>query len=269
MVLGSHAHALASADKIATLISSLAIERSPKVRVQAAVLIARTEDPRAVGALVTAASYDPDPLVRAVALNLLAANPGGDPTGRDARKAIRAAFDDRAPKVRRAARLALKALDRKVRTSAAAPVSAVASAPASARGGPLRIVVGRMGDRSGQASAPIRDRLRREILGNLRTTRRVQVAETADEGVAYVVDGTIRRLALSQGATDVELAAQVDLVLSKPPRGILMVASGEAVVLRPRHLYRAEHKGNLEEEALAHAARSAHENLAAFLARDL
>ena len=89
----------------------------------------------------------------------------------------------------------------------------------------MRIVVGRMGDRSGQASAPVRDRLRREVVGNLRTTRRVEVAEAAEDGAAYVVDGTIKRLALSQGATDVELAAQVDLVLSKPPRGILMVGA--------------------------------------------
>src|SRR5438045_7743784 len=63
---------LFAADAVARLVDALDSSRSFKVRVQAAVLLARLRDPRAAEALSRAAASDPVAIVRAVAVRHLA-----------------------------------------------------------------------------------------------------------------------------------------------------------------------------------------------------
>jgi hypothetical protein len=108
--------------------------------------------------------------------------------------------------------------------------------------------------------------MKSEIIGNLRREPHVSVAEGAAGPISYVVDGTIARLEHTTRGTDVESLCAVELVVSRPPRGIVLVASGEAAVQKPRTQFRPVLAEPMLFEALMHAVRSAHENLARFLA---
>lgn len=249
-----------AADAVDRLVAALGTSPSYKVRVQAAALLARIKEPRAFQALGRAATEDPHPLVRVTAIKLLGANPGGDMmSAQQARIAVGRALADRDPQVRKAAAAALAQLDR---SSAAAR----GGAPAGERRGAKTVAVGLMGDRTGRASKAFRDRMREEIRNLLGREPALQVADVAAPGVSFLVDGTIAKLDLVSGPTDVEAVCAVELVVSRPPRGIITVASGEAIVQKPRAQFRPQMRPHMEEEALQHAVRSAHENLARFLA---
>jgi hypothetical protein len=86
-----------------------------------------------------------------------------------------------------------------------------------------------------------------------------------DARPTYVVDGSIARLTHGTSGADVETACAVQLIISRPPRGIVMVVSGEASVLRPRTQFRPPMRDAMESEALEHAVASAHENVSRFL----
>jgi hypothetical protein len=126
------------------------------------------------------------------------------------------------------------------------------------------VAIGVIGDRTGRASAALRERMRAEMRALLSRQSRIQLSD-GTAGVTFLVDGTISRLSLSQGGPDVEATCAVELVVSRPPRGIVTVASGEAIVQKPRAHYRAILRDKMEVEAMENAVRSAHENLATFL----
>jgi hypothetical protein len=245
--------ARARGDTVTRLLADLERARSYKVRVGAAVTLARTGDARVVPALGRAAQRDIEPIVRLTAVRLLASNPGGDPTGHEARRALNAAAADRAPEVRRAAVEALAALD-----------ASVAHAARARR--EFAIAIRSVGDRTGRASRAVRDRMKTELVTVLRGSRDVRVADQVAPGEGFVVDGTVAKLDHAQGKLDVETTCGIELVVSRPPRGIVLVATGEATVQRPRIYFRPDQRGGMEEEAVRHAVRSAHENLARFLA---
>src|SRR5262249_16251534 len=146
----------------ARLSENLAGARSYKVRIHAAYLIARTKDPRALQALARAATSDPEALVRAFALRLLAKNPGGDPHPKVARAACQQARSDPSPSVRRQAASSLADLNRLA--AAPRPQAGVMGGP---RRGPMAIAVGKMADRTGMASPEFRAHMRSEIIGQL------------------------------------------------------------------------------------------------------
>lgn len=255
----------ASSETIAKLSENLAAARSYKVRIHAAYLIARTRDPRALELLARAASSDPEPLVRSFALRLLGKNPGRDPEATVARAACLKARSDPAGVVRKQAQSSLADLNRMkamMRPAAAAPAPG-ASGP---RTRPMAIAVGRMADRTGQASAEFRAFMRSEIIGQLQKEPNIRVADPSESDLTFVVDGTIRRLELATGADGVESTCAIELIISRPTRGLVLVASGEAIVQKPRVQYRAHHRAHMESEALTHAVQSAHENLSKFLA---
>jgi HEAT repeat protein len=246
---------LLAADQIARLAAELGGSRSFKVRVQAAVLLARFRDPRAVEALTRAAASDPMPIVRAVALRQLAKSALADRAPLlTARQALNRALGDAEAMVRRAATSSLAELDRAGR-GAGRP---------QPRGGPPTVAVGAIGDRTGRASAALRERMRLEMRTLLSRQSRIQLID-GTSGVSFLVDGTISRLGLSQGGPDVEAVCAVELVVSRPPRGIVTVASGEAIGQKPRSHYHAVLRDKMEQEAMENAVRSAHENLARFL----
>jgi HEAT repeat protein len=247
-------------DPVGKLVDTLGGAESYKVRLQAAAVLARMSDPRVVGALGRAALGDPQPLVRAFSLKLLGGNPGGDATDDRARAVILRAANDRSPAVRAAAEQALAAL-----SGRSAPRGTTRAPGKGARR--TIVAVGTMGDRTGKASRALRDRMRVEVGRGLLAEPGVEVAGAAtDPGVSYVVDGAIRRLELGGTAKESEAACAVELVVSRPPRGIVLTASGDATVQRPRRLTAAADLDRLQIEALQHAVRGAHETLAKFLA---
>lgn len=247
-------------DAVARLADNLVTGHSYKVRLQAAALLAGTRDARALAALGRAAEADPEPLVRSFVVELLAKNPGGDPGGVQARAVLLRARSDESMLVRRRATAALAALDSLTASGGHRAVS-LRRGP-----GPMAVAVGNMGDRTGLATAAFRARMRVAVISQLQREPNVRVADVSDQGLAYVVDGTIRKLELASGRDDVETTCAVELVISQPPRGLVLVASGEATVQKPKAQFRAQQRPLLEAEALEHAVKSAHENLSRFLA---
>ncbi len=249
---------LRALDIVSRLTETLTEAKSVKVRVQAVALLARAKAPAAFAAIGRAALWDPEPLVRGFALRLLAKNPGGDARGEQARAILLRARSDRAIAVRQQAAASQLELDR-LFPAADASRHAV-------RTGPFAVAVGNMGDRSGRASAAIRAQMRSELISQLRSDSNIRVADVGDPLVAYIVDGTIRRLEMATGSVDVETTCAVELLVSRPPRGLVLVASGEATVQKPRTQFRVTQQPGIEGEALQHAVKSAHENLSRFLA---
>ena len=143
----------------------------------------------------------------------------------------------------------------------AVPGSPLSPAPAS----PPTIAVGQM---SGPVPADVRELMRNEVRGQLRRYGRVSLVDGEGAATAiYVVDGRISRLDVSHRRSEAEATAHVELVLSRPPRGILMVAQGEAVVQKHHRYLHARTRDEMLTEAVEHAVGTAHENLVAFLAR--
>lgn len=248
-------------EAVGKLVDLLANAPSYKVRIEAAALLARVREPRAYQALGRAAVADREPSVRIVALKLLARNPGGDATSaQQARQAIGRALGDGDRHVRSQAVASLAQLDR-----SSAPTGQGATHPG--RHGPLVVAVGNIGDRTGHAPRNMRDKMKVEIRNLLARQSAIKVADvTATPGVSFIVDGTIRKLDTAATGPDMEATCAVELVVSRPPRGIVTVASGEAVVQKPRRQFLPQHRPQMEEEAMANAVRSAHDSLAQFLA---
>ena len=252
-----------SADAVEKLVQEINGSESFKVRVSAAALLARLKDARAFQALGRAAVSDPHPLVRMTAIRMLSKNPGGTSvSAQQARLALGRAQHDRDPTVRRQATVAMAELERGLAAAVVRSTPVGRAGP----GGAMEVVIGSMGDRTGHASKAFRERMRAEIRILLGREPSVRLAYAVGPGSAFLVDGTIAKLSFATAATDVEAACGVELVVSRPPRGIVTVATGEAVVQKPRNIYRPQMREQLEAEALEHAVRSAHENLSRFLA---
>lgn len=260
------APAPARADDVDDVIANLSGSRSLKVRAQAVAVLARLGDPRAFQAVGRAAVADPDPTVRIAAVRLLGKRGAANlQRAQQARLALTRALDDRDPKVRKQARAALAALDRATRR--AAPPGPVAETPAAvSTSGPIVVAVGRMGDRTGRASQAQREQLRLTLRRLLQRLPHVSVTDVAGPSTHFVVDGTIGKLVFHPRTLDVEVECAVELLVSQPPRGIVTIASGEAVVMKPRRQFRDELLPRLEDEAMESAVAGAHQNLAVFLA---
>ena len=248
-----------AADEVARVIESLRRARSFKVRVQAATVLARMKDRRVVPELGRAATSDRHFTVRMVALGLLARAPGRGVDPDTVRALIRRGLQDRRSEVRAHAARSLRELERNL----AGPAPTAPSKPRQ-----LVVAVGAVADRTGRASPELKARMRRALILNLRGERQLMVQEVINPQVeaSYVVDGSISRLDHNLSGMEIASTCAVQLVISRPPRGIVMVASGEASVLKPRSQFRASLRGAMESEALEHAVKVAHENLARFLA---
>jgi hypothetical protein len=258
-----------AADQVAKLMETLAGSTSFKIRLQAAAVLAKLKDPRVAGAIARTATQDPSPLVRAFAARLLGKNPGGDVTAERARIGVARALRDPDPRVRTAAAAAMAELTRSQPRAAAAGSAEVAATPSALRGAAARritVAVRDMGDVTGRAPALLKQRMRAAMLTRLGREPGVNVSAPEAPDVSYVVDGAIRKIDFTNRGEDVETLCAVELIVSRPPRGIVLVAQGEAAVQRPRRLFKPEQRSGLEAEALEHAVQSAHENLAHFLA---
>ena len=196
--------------------------------------------------------------VRLYALRTLVKLTQDDPANERTRAVLQRAQRDRRSEIRReAARLLAELTTRQN----------AARAQAQADTGPLVVAVGAISDQTGRARPQLRLLMRNALIGNLRGVRRLSVVSSLaiDARPSYVVDGSIARLTHGNSGTDVETNCAVQLVISRPPRGIVMVVSGEASVLRPRTQFRPPMRDAMESEALEHAVASAHENVSRFL----
>ena len=202
--------------------------RSEKVRVQAALVLARARDPRATPYLIRALA-DSSPTVRAMAAKAL-----GDIGDDSARVPLEVAVAEPNALVRRHAAAALEALaDR--RASAA-------------------IAVKPMGDKSRKASVKLLERMRGFVTAELRGFGKHGPGP-------YTVDGSIKTLSISGRSDLIEVRCGVELVLSTGGNAIVMMSSGEAVVQRQRRQFRPAIQPTMEMEALEHAVRGASEEL--------
>jgi hypothetical protein len=247
-----------AADEVGRLIDVLGEARSFKVRVQAITVLARLRDSRIAPALGRSALSDRHNYVRLYALRTLVKVTRDEPVNERTRSVLQRAQRDRRSEVRReAARLMAELTSR----------DSAARAAASPAPGPLVVAVGAISDQTGRARPQLRLQMRNALIGNLRGVRQLSVVSSLaiDSRPTYVVDGSIARLTHGQSGTDIETSCAVQLVISRPPRGIVMVVSGEAAVLRPRTQYRPPMRDAMESEALEHAVASAHENISRFL----
>ncbi len=242
-----------AADDNAKVIENLRAGRTFKIRIQAASVLARLDDRRVVPELGRAATQDRNAGVRVYVLRLLGKGVGRQEDDGAAREAIRRALSDRKADVRAQAQRSLAELERRIASDRAA---------ARPRGGPIAVALRGLGDKSGRASAATKAALRSAILRHLGGTRGVRISEGV---VDYAIDASIARLVTAGVGTELELTCAVELVVSRPPRGIVLVASGEATVIESRTA-RPARRAAMETDAINHAVASAHENLARFFA---
>jgi hypothetical protein len=247
-----------AADEVGRLLVVLGDARSFKVRVQAITVLSRLRDSRIAPALGRSATSDRHNYVRLYALRTLAKYTRDDPADERTRGVLQRAQRDRRSEIRREATRLLADMS----TRASAARAQAATAP-----GPLVVAVGAISDQTGRARSQLRLLMRNALIVNLRAVRQVSVVNSLaiDARPTYVVDGSIARLTHGTSGTDVETNCAVQLVISRPPRGIVMVVSGEASVLRPRAQFRPLMRDAMESEALEHAVASAHENVSRFL----
>jgi hypothetical protein len=228
--------------------ATLSGARNEKVRVQAALVLGRLGDPRAVPALIRALR-DRSPLVRAVAAEVL-----GHLGAESARTALEAATRDESPYVRRHAAQALRQVDRGVRSEPRTHPPAEPESLPRPRSPILEIH--QMGDRTHRASPALRERMRRAV------TAELAAVPPQPHQDRFMVDGAIRAIEITQRSLDVEVKCDVQLILSTwPGHSILLMSSGEATVQRPRARFRSGMLAEMQNDAVQHAVRGAAEAL--------
>ncbi|HEX2657098.1 MAG TPA: HEAT repeat domain-containing protein, partial [Polyangia bacterium] len=216
-------------DDLSEASGALASSPSEKVRVQAALVLGKKRDPRATPFLIRALG-DRSPAVRAMSAKSLAEI--GDLA---ARAPLESAKNDPNALVRRC----------------------VADALASLTAGidDTTIQVKAMGDRTNKAPAQLRAQMRDVAAGE------VQGFGLHAPG-GFTLDGAIKEFATTTRAELIEVKVGVELVLSTGhPRAVMLMATGEAAVQKPKRQYRPAMQPGMEREALEHAVRGASEEL--------
>jgi HEAT repeat protein len=212
-------------DDLSEASGALASSPSEKVRVQAALVLGKKRDPRATPFLIRALG-DRSPAVRAMSAKALAEI--GDLA---ARAPLESAKNDPNPLVRRC----------------------VADALASLTAGidDTTIQVKAMGDRTNRAPLQLRAQMRQVVTGEMQG-----LGLHAPGG--FSLDGAIKEFVTSTRADLIEVKVGVELILSTGhPRAVLLMATGEAAVQKPKRQYRPAMQQGMEQEALEHAVRGA------------
>jgi hypothetical protein len=251
----------ARSKQIETLSQALLRDPSYKVRLQAAVVLARVGNARAVPALIQGLA-DPVAAVRAMSAQAL-----GSIGVTSARAALeRSSREDGDPFVRERARDAL----RRMLGTPAPTASAGAASSAGDRGRPspsdptrTLLAVGAMGNKSQRGARTLLHRMRDFVRREVDATPGVGVAR--DEEAArrrFTLEGSITELARHDSPHWIEISCEVSLILSSYPSGsIVAMTSGGASVQHPRDKWRPSLEPSLEESAVENAVKAAHQDL--------
>lgn len=248
------AAAPARADKVDDLARTLASDPSYKVRVQAALVLGKLGDKRAVPALVKALK-DSNATVRAVSCGAL-----GKLGDSSAINPLKEAAKDGESMVRQAAEKALQQLDQ-------------APPPTTTKAAKFYINIGGVANKAKlggpEASKLVRDVLIRELSGTKNVT--VTWAGGAPDAAAlrkkkmtgYYLDGSIIRLSTSTSGNSAEISCDLKMFIATyPAKSMIMFTSGGAAV-QTGSSARAEEAGR--RDCLEAAAQAVHQNVVTFL----
>jgi hypothetical protein len=236
---------VARADRVDDLCRVLVGDPSWRVRVQAAAVLRRMHEPRAMPSLLRALD-DPSESVRGVAAEVL-----GELDDARAVDALERVRRDRSAFVRQKAADALARLQRPPST-------------APSRGGPVKVFVGGVGSKARHLPASLTIRLRELVTRELERTPGLTLEGQPLSG--FLIDSAITEM--SQRTTDdwVEISCEVSLIVGRlPSKAMVMMTSGGATVQAPKLGFRPERALELQTDALEGAVHGAHENLLAFL----
>lgn len=210
----------AFADRVDDLARSLLQDPSYKVRVQAALVLGKLADARAVPALIQALK-DPDESVRGVAATSL-----GKVGDSSATSALQAATRDPSDFVKNQAKASLEKL-----ASAGTPTPV-----AEAKGARYFIAIGFAQGKSPEGLKLVRDSLTRELRKLPGVTLDVAGSESPSTTVlqqkkldGYIVDGSIQRLSVSQSGGSATIDCDVKaFVATYPQKSIKVMTSAGA-----------------------------------------
>jgi hypothetical protein len=244
----------ARADRVDDLCRSLTTDSSWRVRLQAAVVLGKLHDARAVPSLMRALS-DENETVRGLSAQVLGDLGDGQATAalQRARKSDSSAF------VRDKAQAALTKLH-----PDSMALGRSSSSPASSPSA-LHVEVGGIGMKSRtQASGELTARLREYILRELARTPGLTLEGKPLSG--FLIDSSITNVSRKQTDQWIEITCEVSFVVGRlPSKAMVMMTSGGATVQAPRMGLRPDREKALQFDALEGAVQGAHQNLLAYL----
>lgn len=213
------------ADRVDDLARSLLQDPSYKVRVQAALVLGKLADPRAVPALIQALK-DPDESVRGVAATSL-----GKVGDKSATSALTALLRDPSDFVKNQAKASIDKL------AAAGPTTAPVATPSSSAR--FFIAVGFAQGKSPEGLKLVRDSLQRElrklpgvtldVAGSDAPTTTVLSQKKLD---GYIIDGSIQRLAVSQAGGQATIDCDVKAYVATYPQKAIKVMTSAGASLQ-------------------------------------
>jgi hypothetical protein len=241
----------ARADRVDDLCRSLTTDPSWRVRLQAAVVLGKLHDARAVPSLLRALT-DENETVRGISAQVL-----GDLGDGAAMAALqRTHASDSSAFVRDKAGQAVTRLHTE-------PVAQNRSS-SNHQTSKVHVEVGGIGIKPRHVSPELAARLREFIIRELEKTPGLTLEGKPISG--FLIDSSITEV--SRRTTDqwVEITCEVSLVVGRlPSRSMVMMTSGGATVQAPRVGMRPEKEKALQIDALEGAVEGAHQNLLAFL----
>ena len=239
----------AHADRVDDLCRSLTTDPSWRVRLQAAVVLGKLKDARAVPSLLRALG-DENETVRGLSAQVLGEL--GDPS---AKSALERAKRDPSTFVRDKAEAALASLSK--------------PAPSEARGsgspnGALHVEIGGIGVKAQHVSPQMAIRLKEFIIRELNKTPGLTLEGKPISG--FLIDSSITNVSRRTTPEWVEITCEISFVVGRlPSRAMVMMTSGGATVQAPRVGLRPERELALQLDALEGAVEGAHQNLVAYI----
>jgi hypothetical protein len=238
----------AHADRVDDLCRSLTTDPSFRVRLQAAVVLGKLHDARAVPSLLRALG-DENETVRGLSAQVLGEL--GSPSTVAALQ--RAHATDPSLFVRDKAGQAVTKLQ-------AAQAARASSGPASK----LHVEIGGIGVKPRNVSPELAVRLRQFIIRELEKTPGLTLEGKPITG--FLIDSSITEV--SRKTTDdwVEITCEISMIVGRlPSRSMVMMTSGGATVQAPKLGMRPDKEKALQIDALEGAVEGAHQNLLSFL----
>jgi hypothetical protein len=260
------------ADRLRDL--SVVLERDPdeKARIAAAVGLGRLGDERAVPALIKALA-DRSAVVRGVAASAL-----GHLGDVRAIEPLARLENDPSESVRSRVRDALAILrEKQARASGGGrpvaeqsqyvaprerPLMRNASSSANAR---HTVTVKTTSNRTAAGGKELGNRLRYFLVSEVEGSPELSLG---NEGT-YVIDGAIVSMNRTTSGRWIEMRCEVQISISNSKGKILSIVTGAATLQVPASHFKPQHEKALWDEALENAVRGAHQNLVAYMSRQI